>query len=518
MGRSRAHPESGGKKRAAGVAPAPDAAAIEAALIRHIGESSFQKWFAKRTHFRFEDGELVLGVSTHFLQSWLKKRFGADLQTVAKNIVGHTTPVRFVIDAELFQAARAEQEAVKAAAESKSSEKSEKSPKSKHGLADLLPPEPPQSQPRFAERPPSSLFEQGSEPPRVAKPARTGRRWHSLNDFVVGPSSRVAFAAAQSIVESPGQGPNPLVIHGPVGTGKTHLLEGIYLGLRRSSPEDRVCFVTAEDFTNRFVQALRNSKLAGFRKYYRELDALLLDDLNFLATKKASQEEFLHTFDSLQSDGRLVAVTCDCHPRLTDDFLPELADRLVGGAVWGLQPPDAATRLAILRSKAAKANALIDEKVLKFLADQLRGNVRELEGALNSLRHFAKVTGRPVDVTLAREALGDLLRHAVRVVSLADVDAAVCHVLRLPAGTLQGKTRTWSVSHPRMLAVFLARKHTAHSYGEVGQFFGGRNHSTAVAAEKRVRQWLDSDDQLSFNQRPWRVRELIEMAERQMGR
>ena len=186
---------------------------------------------------------------------------------------------------------------------------------------------------------------------------------------------------------------------------------------------------------------MHNGQLAAFRKDFREIDALLLDDLNFLATARATQKEFLHTFDSLLADGRQIVVTCDCHPRLTEDFLPELADRLLGGAVWGLQPPDAATRLDLLRPKRRRHNALIDEKVLKFLADQLRGNVRELEGALNSLRHYAKVTGRPIDVPLAREALGDLLRHAVRVVTLADIDAAVCQVLRLPAGTLQSKAR-----------------------------------------------------------------------------
>jgi chromosomal replication initiator protein len=279
-----------------------------------------------------------------------------------------------------------------------------------------------------------------------------------------------------------------------------------------------VTFISAEDFTNRFVQAMRHSKLAGFRRHFRDVDALLLDDLHFLAGKRATQEEFLHTFDALQSDGRQIVVTCDCHPRLTEDFLPELADRLLGGSVWGLQPPDAATRLDLLRSKAAKLNTLIDEKVLRFLADQLRGNVRELEGALNSLRHYAKVTGRRIDVALAREALGDLLRHAVRVVTLADIDAAVCQVLKLPLGTLQSKARAWSVSHPRMLAIYLARKHTSASYAEIGHHFGGRNHSTAVAAEKRVRQWLAEDETLALDQAPRRVREVIELVERLLGR
>jgi len=171
-----------------------------------------------------------------------------------------------------------------------------------------------------------------------------------------------------------------------------------------------------------------------------------------------------------------------------------------------------------LRSKAAKASTLIIEDVLKFLAQQLRGNVRELEGALHGLRHYARVTGKPIDIPLAREALGDLLRHAVRVVRLEDVDAAVCQALRMPQGTLQSKARAWSVSHPRMLAVFLARKLTARSYSEIGQYFGGRNHSTAVAAEKKVRQWLQSDGTLALGRQTWRVRELIEMAERQLGR
>ncbi|HEY1381383.1 MAG TPA: chromosomal replication initiator protein DnaA, partial [Gemmataceae bacterium] len=380
------------------------------------------------------------------------------------------------------------------------------------------PPAAPPPEPRYAEKPPAGLFDPQPARPQSPRTPRSARRWHGLAEFVVGPCNRVAFAASQSVAEAPGQGANPLVIHGPVGTGKTHLLEGVYAALRKRHPDWRITFVTAEDFTNRFVQAMRHGKLAGFRKHFREVDVLLVDDLHFLVGKKATQEEFLHTFDSLQADGKQIVVTCDCHPRLTEDFLPELADRLLGGAVWGLQPPDAATRLDLLRSKAARLNALIDEKVLRFLADQLRGNVRELEGALNSLRHYAKVTGRPVDIPLAREALGDLLRHAVRVVSLADIDAAVCQVLRLPAGTLQSKARAWSVSHPRMLAVYLARKHTASSYGEIGQHFGGRNHSTAVAAEKRVRQWLAQDESLSLHQRPWRVRDLIQQAERLLGR
>jgi chromosomal replication initiator protein len=345
------------------------------------------------------------------------------------------------------------------------------------------------------------------------------RRWRRLSEFVVGPCNRVAHASAVSAVEEPGQGANPLVFYGPVGTGKTHLLEGIYGGLRKSHPDWSVRYITAEDFTNRFLQALRLGKVGAFRKQFRECDALLVDDIHFLARKRASEEEFLHTFDVLLAEGRQLVVSCDCHPRLADEFAPELTDRLLGGGLWGLTPPDATTRLDILLSKAAQAReGIMPEEVLSFLASQLRGNVRELEGALHSLRHVSRVAGRRIDIGLAREALADLLRHAVRVVQLTDVDRAICQVLRLENGALQAKQRAWAVSHPRMLAMYLARKHTAAAYSEIGQHFGGRNHSTAVAAEKKVRRWLAENGELALGERRLRVREVIEAVERELLR
>jgi chromosomal replication initiator protein len=345
---------------------------------------------------------------------------------------------------------------------------------------------------------------------------------------VVGSCNRVAVAAAQSTVEEPGHGPNPLVLHGPVGTGKTHLLEGIYGGIRRRFPELRVIYVTSEDFTNRFISSVRFGKQASFRKNFRTCDVLLIDDVHFLARKRATQEEFLHTLDALLDDGRQVALSCDCHPKLNDDFAPELLDRLLGGAVWGLMPPDAETRLAFLRARvtrprkhadeaqSAPPRQLMPDEVLVFLANQLRGNMRELEGALHSVYHFSKVTSRPIDMPLAREALGDLLRHAVRVVRVTDVDSAVCRTLQLPAGALQSKERSWAVSHPRMLAIYLCRKHTAASFGEISKHFGGKSHSTTVAAEKKVRDWLSAGGSFATGGREWPVRELIERVERDL--
>src|SRR5262249_24947348 len=211
-------------------------------------------------------------------------------------------------------------------------------------------------------------------------------------------------------------------------------------------------------------------------------------------------------------------LSADCHLRLADQFSAELTDRLLGGAVWGLAPPDAETRLALLRAQATTGTPAIPDDVLRHLSAQLRGNVRELHGAIHSVRHYSRVGGRPVDLDLAREALGDLLRHALRVVQLADVDRTVCRVLKLDTGALQSKQRAWAVSHPRMLAMYLARKHTTAAYSEIGQHFGGRNHSTAVAAEKKVRQWLQSNGEVNLGERTLRVREIIELAERELLR
>ncbi len=478
-------------------------AALGSAIARRIGEPRYNLWFAPNTKFSWEEGLLTVGVPNHFFQEWLQNTFGEAVRAAAAEVLGRPMQVRFTIDPELFQAARRAQAATQnpVSDPKPAADAPEKRPQ---------PPEPHNPSPATPATPSPGY--------RTRAGAKRARHWRRLGDFVVGACNRVAHASALSVVEAPGQGPNPLVLHGPVGTGKTHLLEGIYVGLRKRQPDWRVVYVTSEEFTNRFVQAMRLSKLGAFRHHFRECDALLVDDLQFLARKRATQEEFLHTFDVLQAAGRPLVLTCDCHPKLAEEFTPELTDRLLGGAVWGLTPPDADTRLDLLRAKTARGAAPLPDAVLRLLAEQLRGNVRELEGALHSLRHYSLVTRRPVDVALAREALGDLLRHAVRLVQLPDVDRAVCRALRLESGALQGPQRSWAVSHPRMVAMFLARKHTAAAYSEIGQFFGGRNHSTVVAAEKKVRGWLQEDGEIALGERRLRVRDVVALAERELLR
>lgn len=465
----------------------PDIAAFEAALVRSIGTQRYQMWFQGRSRLAFVDGRLIVGVPNLHFQQWIQKNFAAAIRDALADIAMEAVEIVYQVDPDLFRELKTEQAASQTPA-----------------------PAPAASEPTQRD-----LFGHLTNGPKVP-PRSPRRRWRTLGHFVIGQCNRVAFAAATSVIEEPGQGPNPLVLHGPVGTGKTHLLEGIYVGLRRTRPDLKVQFVAAEDFTNRFISSMRFGKQHTFRKQFRSCDVLLLDDLHFLARKRATQEEFLHTFDALLTDGAQVVLTSDCHPRLNDDFMPELMDRLLGGSIWGLQPPDTSTRVDLLRSKAMAEHLMLPDEVIEYLGDRLRGNVRELEGAMHTLRHYSQVARRPVDLDLTHQALGDLLRHAVRVVRLEDVDNAVCRALRLPAGSLQGKDRTWSVSHPRMAAIFLCRKHTAASYSEISKHFGGKSHTTAVAAEKRVRQWLASSERIAAAGQEWPIGDLLERIEREL--
>lgn len=499
-------------------ARAPSAAALAGAVSAKVGAARFALWFQGQAVFVPLGGRVVVAARNEQTRGWLEQSFGAAVRAAVAEVFGDGVAVQWAVDEELRNAepgTRNEEKPAESAAAARpampASNSATRNPQPATQV-DLFGDPVPAPKPKVKRADPEA--EAFSRP---LGGQRTGRRWKSLCDFVSGPCNRVAHASALSVVEEPGQGANPLVIHGPVGTGKTHLLEGIYLGLKRQS-DQRPCYVTAEEFTTKFVQASRLGKMSQFRRQFRECTTLLLDDLHFLATKKATQEEFLHTFDALVADGRQVVVTTDCHPRLADELMPELLDRLLGGAVWGLQPPDPETRLEILRKKSCGANPVIPDNVLKTLANTLRGNVRELEGAVNSVRHYAKVTGRPADLATAREALGDLLRHAVRVVTVADVDAAVCSTLRLAAGTLQSKARTWAVSHPRMIAIYLCRKHTAATYGEVSKHFGAKTHSTAVAAEKKVRGWIEKGESVAIGDRQWPVKELLDRVERELQR
>lgn len=334
---------------------------------------------------------------------------------------------------------------------------------------------------------------------------------------MVGPSNRMAHAAALDVVQNPGVSFNPLVVHGGVGLGKTHLLEGIVAGLRIRHPGRNIIHTTAEAFTNAFLEAMRTGSLATFRARFRKADVLVVDDVHFLAAKRATQDEFLHTFNALVARGGLIVMASDQHPRRVPKLSDELATRFLAGMVVKVEAPDPATRKAILRAKAIARGVDVPDAVLGFVAEHLRSSVRELEGALNSLIAHALLAGKKLDLTLARTALRDTIRHTAQAVGLKDVERAVCELFQVDSDALKADGRGRAVSHPRMLAMFLARKHTGAAYSEIGRFFGGRNHSTVIAAEKKVKGWLADEQRSNLLAGFESVSDMLAALERSLG-
>lgn len=322
-----------------------------------------------------------------------------------------------------------------------------------------------------------------------AAPIKATRR---LDNFVVGVCNRLAQTAALEMIKSRGAAFNPLVLHGGVGLGKTHLLDGIAHAVRTSpGTSGRIIHVTAEEFTNLFLEAIRTGQLASFRNRFRNAAALVMDDVHFMAAKRATQNEFLHTFDALMADDVPIILSSDQHPKRINRLTEELATRFMAGMVVRLDTPDPEVRRLILRNKAAARGVALPENVIDLLGEQLRVSVRELEGALNSLIAHSVLTGRRIDLDLARMVLRDSIRHTVQSIGLREIESAVCQVFSISSEQLHGRNGSHNFSMLRTLAMYLSRRHTSASYSEIARHYGLKNHSSVIAAEKRVRQNLE---------------------------
>ncbi|QDT54303.1 Chromosomal replication initiator protein DnaA [Caulifigura coniformis] len=337
-----------------------------------------------------------------------------------------------------------------------------------------------------------------------------------LQRFVRGPSNELAATAVQTLIEFPDSCPNPMYIHGGVGCGKTHLLEGLREGLGRRQPGLQLLAITSEEFTNLFTQALDTRSLPSFRQKFRNVDVLLVDDVDFFDGKRVVQEEFLHTIKHMLNHGRRVVVTADRHPRLLSRTSDELLSLYQSGLVCRLEAPDATTRLNIVKQLAdrMKLNATVD--ALEYVAERFTRNVRELEGAVHYLTTWQNVNGTRVTVSAARDALSVLVRDCMKIVRLADVENAVCNLFGLPADELRSARRQRTVSEPRMLAMFLARRLTQAAYTEIGAHFGGRNHSTVMSAERKISGLMKSKASVRIAAQDWPVSELIAQLEQQL--
>ena len=341
----------------------------------------------------------------------------------------------------------------------------------------------------------------------VAQPGRTGtpmrpRRGAQLNpkytfkNFVVGAGNQFAHAACMAVAELPAKAYNPLFIYGGVGLGKTHLLNAIANHVAERT-DLRIAYLTTEQFTNEVINSIRYDKMMDLRKRYRHIDMLMIDDIQFLAGKERTQEEFFHTFNALYEAHKQIVLSSDRFPKDMPDIEERLRSRFEWGLIADLQPPDVETRIAILRKKSEDEGVTLPEDVIQFLSTTMKSNIRELEGSLVRLGAYASLTGQTITLDMAKNVLRDLIGDKKKIVSMEDIQEAVSARFHVKIADLKSRRRSKTLVHPRQIAMYLCRELTDASYPEIGRHFGGKDHTTIIHAYRQITKVKDGDAALN---------------------
>ena len=323
----------------------------------------------------------------------------------------------------------------------------------------------------------------------------------SFDAFVEGKSNQLAKAAAIQVGENPGISYNPLFIYGGVGLGKTHLMHAVGNAMMAKNPSARVSYLHSERFVGDMVRGLQHNTISDFKRFYRSLDALLIDDIQFFAGKERSQEEFFHTFNALLEGHRQIVLTCDRYPKEVGGLEERLKSRFGWGLTVSIEPPELETSVAILMSKAAIEDVILPEEVAFFIAKRIRSNVRELEGALRRVLANSRFTGHPIDVDFTKHALKDLLALQDRLVSIENIQKTVADYFKIRVADLLSKRRSRSIARPRQVAMALAKELTNHSLPEIGDAFGGRDHTTVLHGCRRIASLRESEKRIDDDYR-----------------
>jgi len=423
-------------------------------LQMEMPKAAFHTW-VKNTEFLSYDpdtGRFTVGVSNAFARDWLENRLTATVDRILAGILNCSVNVEFII-------------------------KTQEQPDRDDEAYD---------EPIPATR--DSFIESGAVPAQTEIKSR-----YTFDNFVVGPNNRLAHAACLAVAENPAKTYNPLFLYGGVGLGKTHLLQAI--GNYTRAKGLHVLYVTSEDFTNDLIQSIRTHQTQAFRGKYRDTDVLLVDDIQFIANKEATQEEFFHTFNTLYAQEKQIVLTSDRSPKAMATLEERLRSRFEWGLMADIQPPDLETRMAILRGKAKQLRQDISQDVIEFIARKFYSNIRELEGALNRVLAVSALSNTRPTVESASAILGDLLpvKRDVEPRSLVD---AVASVFGVPTVEIFGKSRSADVALPRQVAMYLLREDAKLSLPSIGNMLGGRDHTTVMYACQKIASMLESDNQL----------------------
>lgn len=447
-------------------------------MASELAKPSFDAWIKDSRPVHFEGNTLFVELPNEFTRDWVDARYAAPLRKTLRHVVNKDWDLKLVIPSNL-----------KPLTESKSSE------------PEVFEPESPEivEEPESAAPAPSQG--QGQEPiSSILNPRYT------FDTFVVGNSNRFAHAASLAVAEAPAKAYNPLFLYGGVGLGKTHLMHAIGHMAMERDPNINVVYVTSETFTNDLITAIGKKSMVEFRNKYRNVDVLLIDDIQFVAGKESTQEEFFHTFNALYEANRQIVISSDRPPK----EIPTLEERLRSRFEWGLitdiQPPDLETRIAILKKKADMENYRVDPEVLTYIATHIQSNIRELEGAFIRVVAYANLNNVPVNVETTSEALKDLIQAPKnRPITIEQIQAVVANHYGIKIADMKSKKRTKKIAFPRQVAMYLSREMTDSSLPQIGSEFGGRDHTTVIHACDKIQSAIKMDPALQVT-----IRELVD--------
>ena len=416
-------------------------------ISQRVTERSFQTWFKPTQCLSFGTEGITIEVPSHFFSEWLEQHYLPLIEESISSVAKMSVPITFSVNSEG-----------------------------------------PHSPILGAERR-KVIFHRQTKGELDLNPRYT------FDTFVVGESNQFAHAASLAVAEAPGKTKfNPLFIYGGVGLGKTHLIQAIGHFIRSNRPKAKVEYVTSEKFTIDFISSIGNKTTAQFSQKYRDLEVLLVDDIQFFSGKERTQSEFFHTFNTLYQRERQIVLTSDRPPREINGLEDRLLSRFSGGLVTDIQPPDLETRIAILEKRAEEDGINISEEIIYFIANHITMNIRELQGSLIRLLAYSSITGSEVSLELAQEILRDTINHTHKTVSIDQIQAQVAEEFNIPEKLLIAKKRSKEIAFPRQVAMYLCRQLTSHSLKTIGLKFGGRDHTTVIHACKLIEKLMGKDE------------------------
>ncbi|MDD5063612.1 MAG: chromosomal replication initiator protein DnaA [Phycisphaerae bacterium] len=436
--------------------------AVSEALAEKVGPQKFSIWFKNSTKLTLTDRYLKIGVPNLFIASWIENHFSNEISQAVRAVTGSEREISFTIDPELSGHQRRTQ---------------------LDSQAQLV-----------------GKTQNRTRSKRTGRQSFSGSRLKlTLDTFVVGSSNELAYNAVKAVIREQQSPFNPLFIHGGYGVGKTHLLQGICNAVGIERPQTNWLYLSAEDFANQFVLALKTKRLEAFRSRMRQTDLLAIDDIHFLASKPSTQEEFLHTFNTIDLAGKQVILASDAHPKMIGQLSEKLISRFVSGMVVKVETPDFQTRCQICKQYTVTMRKHVPESVIEYVAENLRTNVRELEGALLKLIAYSELQNQKVNLYMAKEVLAEHLERCDPIVHISDIESAVATFFGITPANIHSSKKDRTIALARHFSMYLARKHTRMSSSEIGRCMGNKNHATVLLACKNIEEQIRRNAELHWN-------------------